>query len=339
MSQSDPTISSPGEQKPPKWDPQRSFFQNLAIRLTYKPGAPEWEAERKFLENLTIRLTSKTPWDPKKKHFETQMRYYVLLWFVITITILAITWVVYQPIAPAPIKELPAGADLAIVLAPVLAAAAGIERSLETLFGVIEGNARALVAYLGRGMRWLHNAETEVDSARQWLANVSAEYNRQLKALPFSGAAQAGSSDEQQPPQQEGKDVLAETQKKLQAAKDLMNLAEQRLLNAEQELSEVTSSDGYRNAKRAATIFLGLLLGLIVATASSLQMFAMLGVKVFNARADVIITGLVIGSGSAPVHSLINILQSAKEALDSAQGWLDANRPKKEDQAATSKNV
>jgi hypothetical protein len=264
------------------------------------------------------------------------MRFYVLLWFVLTLTTLVITWIVYQPITPAPIKELPAGADLAIVLAPVLAAAAGIERFLETIFGILEGNARALVAYLGRGMRWLLNAETEVDSARQWLANVSAQYNHQLKALPFSGAAQAESSAEQ-PTQLENKNVLSETQEKLQAAKDLMSLAEQRLLTAEQELSGVTSSDGYRNAKRAASIFLGLLMGLIVATASSLQMFAMLGVKVFDPKVDVIVTGLVIGSGSAPVHSLINILQSSKETLDSAQDWLDANRSrfKKEDKPAT----
>jgi hypothetical protein len=42
----------------------------------------------------------------------------------------------------------------------------------------------------------------------------------------------------------------------------------------------------------------------------------------------VIITGLVIGSGSTPVHSVINILQSAKDTLESAQGWLDANKNK-----------
>jgi len=36
----------------------------------------------------------------------------------------------------------------------------------------------------------------------------------------------------------------------------------------------------------------------------------------------------VIGSGSAPVYSLINILQSAKDTLDSAQGWLDSAKKK-----------
>jgi hypothetical protein len=57
-------------------------------------------------------------------------------------------------------------------------------------------------------------------------------------------------------------------------------------------------------------------------------MFALMGVKVGDPRIDVIVTGLVIGSGSAPVHSLINILQSAKDALDSAQGWLDSAKKK-----------
>ncbi len=113
---------------------------------------------------------------------------------------------------------------------------------------------------------------------------------------------------------------------KLDEAKKIMDLAETRLRNAELQLSQVTDSDHYINAKRAAAIFLGLLLGIVIATASSLQMFALMGVKVGNPRIDVIITGLVIGSGSAPVHSLINILQSAKDTLDSAQGWLDTNK-------------
>jgi hypothetical protein len=42
----------------------------------------------------------------------------------------------------------------------------------------------------------------------------------------------------------------------------------------------------------------------------------------------VIVAGLVIGSGSTPVHSLINILQSAKDTLNSAPGWLDSAKKK-----------
>jgi hypothetical protein len=280
-------------------------------------------------------------WDPRAKRFQTQMRFGVLLALVALVTLGVIYWVATQNITQAEVKPLAVGANLTLILAPVLAASAGVERFLETIFTIVEGNARTLVAYLGRGMRWLHNVESEVESARQWLANVSAEYNRQLKELPFSGvtpAIAAGSPAATSPPTGTpgqpataplvSQQILAMADSRLKSAQELMDLAEKRLQLAEGQLSDATASDSYRNAKRAASIYLGLLLGLIVATASSLQMFALMGVKVGDPRIDVIVTGLVIGSGSAPVHSLINILQSAKDTLDSAQGWLDSARKK-----------
>jgi len=61
---------------------------------------------------------------------------------------------------------------------------------LETLFSVIESNWRTLIAYLGRGLRWLQNAETEVENSREWLTQVTAQYNRELESLPqFAWAA------------------------------------------------------------------------------------------------------------------------------------------------------
>jgi hypothetical protein len=275
------------------------------------------------------------PWNPTIKYFQTRWLFFAILVLVTGATGFVIYWVMTQKIQPATVRPLTAGMDLTVVLAPVLAASAGVERSLETLFGVIEGNWRTLVAFLGRGMRWLQNAETEVESARAWLNKVSAEYTRQLQELPQFAASSAGTqaagSTASQPGApagvaQDPKQIVATAQAKLQDAKELMSLAEQRLRTAEGQLSQVTDSDKYKNAKRAASIFIGLLLGLGVATAGSLQMFALMGVNVGHPRVDVIITGLVIGSGSAPVHSLINILQSAKDTLDSAQGWLESKK-------------
>jgi hypothetical protein len=68
---------------------------------------------------------------------------------------------------------------------------------------------------------------------------------------------------------------------------------------------------------------LGLILGVIVAALGQLQMFAMLGIGSVPARVDVFITGLVIGTGSYPVHSLVGILQQTKETLDGAKGYLN----------------
>jgi len=289
-----------------------------------------------------LKLSASGPtWDPRSEYFQTRLRFGLLLALVAAITLGVIYWVATQNITQAEVKPLAVGANLTLILAPVLAASAGVERFLETIFTIVEGNARTLVAYLGRGMRWLHNAESEVDNARQWLANVSTEYNRQLKELPCSGMTSVvsmrtpeatspltGTPGQPATASLDSQQIFALADTRLKSAQELMNLAEKRLQLAEDQLSDATASDSYRNAKRAASIYLGLLLGLIVATASSLQMFALMGVKVGDPRIDVIVTGLVIGSGSAPVHSLINILQSAKDTLDSAQGWLDSAKKK-----------
>lgn len=108
------------------------------------------------------------------------------------------------------------------MLAPVLAAATAVERTLESVFNMIEGGWPTMVAYLGGGMRWLKNAQSN--------------------------------------------------------------------------LAAVTSSDSYISAKVVASIVLGL----------------MLGVGIVPAQIDVLITGLVIRSGSYPVHSLVGILQQGK---------------------------
>jgi hypothetical protein len=56
-------------------------------------------------------------------------------------------------------------------------------------------------------------------------------------------------------------------------------------------------------------------------------MFAMLGIAVVPAQIDVLITGLVIGSGSYPVHSLVGILQQGKGAVDSVKGYFNRLSP------------
>ena len=287
MSQPQPSGagSSPG--------PKLSFFQ----RLFY------WGSR-----------SSGPTWDPKFKRFQTQWLFRFVLVLVLAVTAVVIYWVIIQDITQASVKALPTGVSLAVVLAPVLAAAAGVERTMETLFNIVESNWHTLIAYLGRGLRWLQNAETEVENSRQWLTQVTAEYNRELESLPQFTLGGAVVDPEQ---------VYQVADAKIQSAQKLMNLGEQRLKSAEDQLLQITSSEQYRNVKRAATIYLGLLSGLIVATAGSMQMFAMMGISVGSAKVDVIVTGLVIGSGSGPVHSLINILQAAKDTLESAQGWLD----------------
>jgi hypothetical protein len=110
---------------------------------------------------------------------------------------------------------------------------------------------------------------------------------------------------------------------KLQAAESLLADAQSRLKDAESKLSGAVASPDYRSAKSAATIVVGLMLGVIIAAVGQIQMFALLGIGAVPARMDVLITGLIIGSGSYPVHSLVGILQQGKDALDGLGNFLN----------------
>jgi hypothetical protein len=231
----------------------------------------------------------------------------ILLWLVL------IGWVLVSPVDDAEALPLAVGANLAIVLAPVLAAAAAVERTLESIFNILEGSWRTMVAYLGRGMRWLKNAETEVQRARQFLDEVTVKYNAELQGIRIGEASFDA--------------LTEEVQSRMAAADRLMTIAQLRLESAEENLADLTSSEKYISAKVAASVVLGLMLGVITAGIGQLQMFAMLGIDAVPAQIDVLITGLVIGSGSYPVHSLVGILQQGKGAVDSVKGYFNRLSP------------
>jgi hypothetical protein len=252
-------------------------------------------------------------WSDRDQFFKTRRWFRVLVSVIVILWVILIVWVLVSPIDDAEALPLVVGANLTIVLAPVLAAAAAVERTLESMFNVLEGSWRTMVAYLGRGLRWLKNAEIEVQQARQFLADASDKYNSELQEIQFGQASAATIADE--------------VQAKVASANKLMVIAQQRLENAEGNLADVTSSESYISAKAAASIILGLMLGVIIAAVGQLQMFAMLGIGVVPAQIDVLITGLVIGSGSYPVHSLVGILQQGKGAVDSVKGYFNRLSP------------
>jgi len=268
--------------------------------------------------NSSVSTTSSVPggmptWDNEKKFLITRLWFRLLIILIIILWAILIWWVLAFEIKNADALPLAVGANLAIVLAPVLAAAATVERTLESIFNVFENSWRTMVAYLGRGLRWLKNAEVEVQQARQFLADASEKYNAELQDIQFGQISASALADE--------------IQLKVNAANKLMILAQQRLENAEGNLSAVTSSNSYINAKAAASIVIGLMLGVIIAAIGQLQMFAMLGIDIVPANIDVLITGLVIGSGSYPVHSLVGILQQGKGTVDSVKGYLNRLSP------------
>ena len=266
-------------------------------------------------ENNNPGVPSDAPtWDERSQYFRMRAWFRILVLLIIGIWVGLIVWVLlFAQINDANSSPLEASANLTVVLAPILAAAAAVERTLETLFNVIEGSWRTMVAYLGRGMRWLKSAETEVKQARQFLAEVADKYNAEMANIEIG----QGSVSQ----------LTAAMKAKLDAIDGMMALAQGRLQAAEDTLSEATSSENYINAKISVSVVLGLMLGVIIAALAQLQMFAMLGVDIVPARFDVLITGLVIGSGSYPVHSLVGILQQGKDTLDSVKGYFNRSAP------------
>jgi hypothetical protein len=252
-------------------------------------------------------------WDETKKRGQMKFILYGIVVLVVAFWIAIIYWVITFPTDQLPKATAIAGSSLVITLAPVLAAATGVERSIETFFNLIENNFKTMVAYLGRGLRWLKNSEIEVKQARQWLADVSTRYAEEMQAIQISG----------QPVQQ----FTSEAQTKMAAANAMLQLAQSRLQAAEDNLSDASTSDGYRGIKAAASIILGLMLGVIVAQLGSLQMFALMGLSVVPIKFDIFITGLIIGSGAYPVHSLVGILQQGKDTLDSVKGYFNRAAP------------
>ena len=253
-------------------------------------------------------------WDETYQFFRMQRWFRILVVLVIGLWIGLIAWVLlFAPITDATAKALEASANLTVVLAPVLAAAAAVERTLETIFNVLEGSWRTMVAYLGRGMRWLKSAEVEVKQARQFLADVADRYNAEMENFEIGSVSVS--------------ELTLAAQMRIDAVNKMMGVAQQRLKAAEENLGNATSSKNYINAKAAVSIVLGLMLGVIIAALAQLQMFALLGVSTVPARFDVLITGLVIGSGSYPVHSLVGILQQGKDTLDSVKGYFNRSAP------------
>ena len=98
----------------------------------------------------------------------------------------------------------------------------------------------------------------------------------------------------------------------------LLDMTEERLVKAEERLRGWVKSPEYLAWKRALSIWFGLLAGLVIAVLGNLKMLAMVRIPA-PPLIDMILTGLIIGSGSGPTHDFIGILQSGRDALGSVK--------------------
>lgn len=81
----------------------------------------------------------------------------------------------------------------------------------------------------------------------------------------------------------------------------------------------------YVAAKRRMSILGGILLGLILATITDLGFFQLLQIGVPRFL-DMLVTGLIIGAGAGPMHSIVGGLQGLKDSLSNLGGVILPNR-------------
>ena len=212
-------------------------------------------------------------------------------WTRIVLLALAVALLFAGTVMAQGTEETPATqVQIALVLAPLLAAATAVERIIEMVFNWIESVVLNLGDFLGLGGKYL-----------RWSQNQVEHYRREL--LQQKAGAEADPHTVQQ--------------------------LEDALLNAEERLVGFLKSPYYTRRKSLLSVLMGVGLGVVAALTARLQMFQLLGIDlargirnpaIVNSLAwvDMLITGIVIGTGSAPVHSLIGILQQTRDAIDKA---------------------
>lgn len=171
--------------------------------------------------------------------------------------------------------------DVATVLGPLLAVSVAVERLLETAFDAFEQSSRAVADVLA--------------APKEALDWIGREYQ-----AAYEAAAAAASAV--------GQEASGEALAALAAA-------EARLARAEARVRAWTSAPEYVAWKRALCIWAGLVVGLGVAIFGDLGMIRTIGAPVPRLL-DMVITGLVIGAGPGPMHALIGIIQSGKDAAN-----------------------
>lgn len=171
--------------------------------------------------------------------------------------------------------------DIATVLGPLLAVSVAVERLLETAFDAFEQSARAVADVLA--------------TPKEALDWIGREYQ-----AAYEAAAEAAGKV--------GQEASDEALAKLAAA-------EARLAQAEARVRAWTSAPEYIAWKRALCIWAGLVVGLGVAVFGDLGMIRTIGAPAPRLL-DMVITGLVIGAGPGPMHALIGIIQSGKDAAN-----------------------
>jgi hypothetical protein len=218
----------------------------------------------------------------------------------------------------------PATGDIGDLLAPMLAAAAGIERVLEMAWNWIENAGRQLVATLGMGQAWAEYAHKQVkdaEDALKALARAGLPKEPGAPGQPGQPAAAGAPGAPGTPP------AAADVPPEGSLLQQKIALAEVRLKDAQDHLRSAIDSDRYRSLKQSISVVVGIGLGIVIAFMSGLDMFVLLGLQPATWAGHpfgMLLTGVIIGAGTGPVHSVIGLLQQTRDAVDQVANLFNA---------------
>ena len=180
--------------------------------------------------------------------------------------------------------------DYSVALTPFVALAAAIERFWEIAFDVYERFALTVGKLVGGGARGITWMKDELNNANDAVSEVAAQLGK------------ANPTDERYP--------------QLMSA---LQEAEERMLDAQDRIGETLKAPQYITVKRAITLLGSLVLGLAVSIFGNIFIFNSIGFKV-PSGVDMILSGLLVGAGVGPMHSLIGALQNTREAVAGLAG-------------------
>jgi len=249
--------------------------------------------------------------------------------FWVTVLVLAL-WLMVAGVAWAADGDNQDGVttgEVALLLAPLVAAATAIERFIEMGFNQVESVILNLGNALGAGSEYVKWAQGQVKDVQKLFLALGEDVRKAQTALN-----QALKRVEEAPAGAARDHAMAELQKAEKEAADRMSAfdkAEDALEDAQERLVQFLKSPYWVSRKQAIATLAAIVLGLVAAFTGRIRMFALLnidlaagvtdaGVAQFLMGVDMAITGLVIGTGSGPVHSLIGLLQNTKDAVDEA---------------------
>jgi hypothetical protein len=221
-------------------------------------------------------------------------------------------------------------ANAAAALTFISGAAVAIERTVETFWTIIGGVL---------GTYWpLNVVKKQVDTMVGDLSDVLTPfYQKAAAAAAQAQTAGKMTQDELAAAQKE----IAEFQRRLNEAKSLapdnqrvqllaasaaqsVNFLQAKIPDLEDAAKVAgTAIDGIQNfiasfkdnpGRRLISLYLGAILGLIVAGVFGLDLFKAVLENVKHPVLDVVVTGIIIGLGSNPTHEVIRAVQEFKEA-------------------------